>query len=187
MKERLSSTDRIMDYKESPRAKLFMSIIFREEVYYIKALKSLIKKYGKLDFESEIMPFNWTTYYNKEMGEGLLRKFISFKKLIFMEELKKIKLNTIKLERKLLENNKRRVNIDPGIITLNNFVLATTKGYTHRIYLGNGIYGDLTLIYKSNGFKPLEWTYPDYKDEKTLNLLFNLREDLKKTLRIEKK
>ena len=87
-----------------------------------------------------------------------------------------VKLWTNQLESfRLNENQGRTVNIDPGYIAAAKFVLATGKDYSHRIYLGEGIYGDLTLIYRSGGYAPLPWTYPDYASEPLRNLLGLLR------------
>ena len=97
------------------------------------------------------------------MGDNLFRKLISFEKLIKPETLSDIKLFTNSIENEhLAEGGKRIVNIDPGYISLEKLVLATGKNFAHRIYLRNGIYADLTLVYKNGDFQPLEWTFPDY-------------------------
>ena len=78
--------------------------------------------------------------------------------------LPEIKLTTNRLEEQwATPEGNRRINIDPGYLCLQHVVLATTKGYTHRPYLRDGIYADLTLIYRDKSFQPLEWTYPDYR------------------------
>jgi hypothetical protein len=67
------------------------------------------------------------------------------------------------------------VNLDPGYLTRERLVLATGKNYTHRIYLGGGIFGDLTLTYSRGGFKPLPWSYPDYSRGDLPELLSRMR------------
>jgi len=98
------------------------------------------------------------------MGKELIRQWVSFSQLIKEDEIKDIKLKTIQLE-KLLANKdgRRNVNIDPGYVSLSKLVLASTKNYAHRIYLGDGIFAEITLIYRKGMFRPLEWTYPDYR------------------------
>jgi hypothetical protein len=55
------------------------------------------------------------------------------------------------------------------------FVLASGKNFSHRIYIGLGIYADLTLIYQKGSFQKLPWTYPDYADQAMLNFLDQVR------------
>ena len=103
------------------------------------------------------------------MGQGLLRRFVAFETLVSQDLLADIKHKTIEMENKWAVSGKRRINVDPGMLTAERLVLATTKNYTHRIYLGKGIFADLTLIYHRGGFKPLDWTYPDYKTQWSLD------------------
>jgi hypothetical protein len=68
------------------------------------------------------------------------------------------------------------LNIDPGLLSAERLVLATGKNYSHRIYLGQGIFGDLTLIYERGSFRPLAWTYPDYRQEEAIWMFNKIRE-----------
>ncbi|MDQ1331574.1 MAG: hypothetical protein QG578_1842, partial [Thermodesulfobacteriota bacterium] len=95
---------------------------------------------------------------------------------IEQQDLSQVKKFTNDIELRYSENGKRAVNIDPGYMLCERFVLATGKNYTHRIYIGNNIYADLTLIYQEGGFKKLPWTYPDYADRKMLIYLKNVRD-----------
>ena len=174
--------------KEPKPAKLFMSLITSDEQIIQKAMEDLSNIYGKIDFISEKLPFNFTDYYRREMGENLFRHFITFKELISMQSLPEIKNETNRIEIKYaLPNGNRRLNIDPGYICLSHVILATTKGYSHRPYLRDGIYADLTLIYKNKSFQPLEWTYPDYRQEGIIELFNQFRNDYLETLRGKKK
>ncbi len=115
-------------------------------------------------------------YYSAEMGAGLGRRFVTFEGLIRPEELPAVKLCTNALAEKFAgDGGARRVNIDPGYLARQHFILATGKGYSHRPYLGRGIYADLTLEYRKETFRPLEWTYPDYRAERTIGMLNALR------------
>ena len=170
--------------------KLVIGMISGEEELFVEVKEKLVEKYGEIDFESSTIPFIYTNYYREEMGEDLKRKFISFKHLIDPESLILVKLFTINLEKKFLQPNtlKRKINIDPGYISLSKLVLATTKNFSHRIYLGKGIYAEVTLRYQKNkGFKPWEWTYPDYRTEEYLNIFNYLRQLYKKQLEEEER
>jgi hypothetical protein len=118
-----------------------------------------------------------TDYYREEMGENLVRRFITFGDLIRPESLPEAKKRTDLLEGRFLNTaGGRNINLDPGYIALEHLLLATNKKYTHRPYLGNGVYADLTLIYREKSFRPLEWTYPDYASAEIIELLNRLRE-----------
>lgn len=147
-----------------PIAKLMCGIIWAPDCDIQKVMKTLTEKFGKIDSKSETIPFNFTDYYKKEMGDNLTLEWISFETRISSEDLKSIKLTTIEIEDKFRRpNGTRKVNLDPGYITLSNLILATTKNYSHRIYLGDRIYAEVTLIYKNHHFQSLQWTYPDYR------------------------
>jgi hypothetical protein len=173
--------------KEPKEAKLFMSLIVSEDEVLQRGVKDLCSAFGEADFMSEKLPFHFTDYYTKEMGGNLFRRFITFKDLISIPLLPDIKQETNHIEVKYADPvGNRQVNIDPGYIRLEHVILATTKGYTHRPYLRDGIYADLTLIYRNKSFQPLEWTYPDYRQEEIIALFNQFRkkyvEDLKREL-----
>ncbi len=104
-----------------------------------------------MDFLSAPGAFPYTTYYNKEMGQEIRRQTASFLDLVAPQSLPDIKLRTNEIETGLLRDGKRQVNIDPGLLGAERFILATGKNFTHRIYLRDGIYADLTLIYQKGG------------------------------------
>ena len=138
-------------------------------------VKALVGKYGAVDLASSWMPFNFTTYYNNEMGTPLFRRLVAFKQLMHQVSLSDIKLFTNDLEQEHSIEGKRMVNIDPGYLLHERFVLATGKNYSHRIHIGKGIYADLTLTYTKGRFEPLPWTYPDYASENILTFLDQVR------------
>ncbi|MCD6320053.1 MAG: DUF4416 family protein [Candidatus Desulfofervidaceae bacterium] len=156
-------------------AKLIMSLIFHEPEQYKQVIEELSHLFGSLDFISEVLPFDHTDYYYAEMGKPLWRRLISFESLISPEDLPSIKNKTNALEKNFTREGKREVNIDPGYLTAERLVLATGKNYTHRIYLKDGVYADLTLIYQKGDFQPLPWTYPDYAGESIKGLLRLIR------------
>ena len=122
----------------------------------------LSQEFGPIDYESELLPFDHTTYYAAEFGENLKRRFVAFAELVHPERLAEIKLLTNAMEIEWAVEGKRRINIDPGYVSHAKLVLATTKNHAHRIYLGQGIYAEVTLHFRSGTFQPWPWTYPDY-------------------------
>jgi len=122
------------------------------------------------------LPFDETDYYHAEMGLPLFRRLIAFSKLIQQNALAEIKILTNELEQRFSEKGKRGVNMDPGYLLAERFVLATGKNFTHRIHLTRGIYADLTLIYQKGRFRPLEWTYPDYAGKAIIGFLESARD-----------
>jgi len=171
--------------QEPKPAKLFMSLIASQDDTPRQGIEDLRLDFGEIEWMSERLPFDFTHYYTPEMGGNLLRRFITFERLISREALAEIKLATNRLEEKYAASDgNRRLNIDPGYVCLEHVILATTKGYSHRPYLRDGIYADLTLIYRNKSFHPLEWTYPDYRQEMVIHLFNQFRkkylEDLKR-------
>jgi hypothetical protein len=164
--------------------KLILSAIYSSPEALRSAIIKFEKKFGHVELETEALDFAHTDYYKEEMGENLKRKFFAFEKMVKRDQLSEIKHFSNNLEAKYGDNIKdfifRTVNLDPGIMTLANLTLASTKDYAHRIYLRDGIYGEITLLYEKGQFKPLPWTYPDYQDSKILEFLTKVRESMKK-------
>jgi hypothetical protein len=166
-----------MSDPQPPEAvKLIVSLFSGDGRLLSDAIEALSGKYGRPDFISAPAPFAYTDYYTKEFGGVLVRRFIAFERLIGPESLPGVKIWTNDLEKKLSAEGRRRVNIDPGYLAKAHLILATGKGYTHRPYLREGIYADLTLIYRDKLFHSLPWTYPDYAGEKVIDMLTRLRE-----------
>ncbi|UCC95578.1 MAG: DUF4416 family protein [Candidatus Omnitrophota bacterium] len=158
------------------KVKFLCGAIYSHEEAYNNAKRILIKKFGNFDFESQRIDFHFTDYYTKEMGKPLFRRFISFKKLRNPQECVKIKTFCIAVERKLSREGRRTVNIDPGYLNEAKLVLFTTKDFSHRIYLGKGIYGEVTLSYRKGNFCDLPTTYPDYRTPAYKHILLSIRD-----------
>jgi len=137
----------------------------------------LVNSFGPIDYETPALPFDHTAYYNAELGTPLTRLVLGFSRLVPLDGLVEVKLATNTLECvQARPGGSRRVNLDPGLITLERLVLATGKNFTHRIYLSQGIWADLTLIYnKKTGWVELPWTFPDYATEEMKRRLTELR------------
>jgi len=164
--------------------KQVVSLISRGKDLIAVAESELSREYGRIDFMSRLIPFDRTTYYHAEMGEPLIRRFVTFEKLVDPERLPEVKRWTDGLESRHRDGEgKRTVNCDPGYIALDHLILATNKKYSHRPYLRSGVYADVTLVYKRKSFQPLEWTYPDYGSQEIIELMNRLRERYRVQLR----
>jgi len=158
-------------------AKLFTSLIWQDTKACEQALKILERSFGPSDFRSPVFPFDITGYYAAETGTPLKRVFISFRTLIRAEALTAAKIKTNAIERRLTAHDRRRINIDPGYISMGKLVLATTKNHAHRIYAGKGIFHEATLVFRGRSYMPCAHTYPDYRKEMHIDL-FNMIRDL---------
>ena len=146
--------------------KLFVGMLAGRTGLFEIAEAELSEKFGPIDTAGQVARFDFTDYYEAEMGPNLLRKFVGFERLINPKELASAKLFTNDLEERISERfggRRRLVNLDPGYISPSKLVLASTKDYSHRIYLGDGIFAEVTLHFANKRFNPWPWTYPDYK------------------------
>ncbi|OGX26308.1 MAG: hypothetical protein A3J51_04745 [Omnitrophica WOR_2 bacterium RIFCSPHIGHO2_02_FULL_45_21] len=166
-----------------------------------KVLDILKRRFGEIDFLSQELDFDYTDYYYPELGKPLKRIHLSFKRLLCEDKLIYIKLYTNKLEERFSRKQKRRINIDPGFLSLGKVILATTKNYSHRVYLGRGIFAEATLFYGTGKYKPLShttakiaeshrrrrfsckeatfrpwpWAYPDYQSKEYIAVFNAIR------------
>ncbi|WP_448375873.1 DUF4416 family protein [Fervidobacterium sp.] len=146
--------------------------------YWFEVVKDdLISLFGPIDYISPVLDFEkYTVYYNDEMGAGITGRLVSFERLIHPSTLSLIKVKTNEIELKHAVDGNRRFNLDPGYIHHMQFVLATTKMWPHRIYIGNGIYAEPTLMYINGRWKDYDFTYPNYKEEVYKQELTKIRE-----------
>jgi len=171
--------------------KLIISLITADIKLFEFYKEILIKKFYCIDLESNIQPFIFTKYYENEFGKNLLQKLFSFKSLVKSEQLSEIKKITNNFENAFARNVskgdlsvlKRKINIDPGYISLDKFILVSTKNGPARIYIGNGIYAEITLRFIDRTFIPCEYTYPNYKTEEYVNFLNIVRQKYKLQLK----
>jgi hypothetical protein len=170
-------------------AKLFVGMLSGNAALFDACAHSLEADYGPVELESERTLWTYSNYYRDEMGPGLFRKFLCFERLIDPGILSSVKQRTTQLEASLAVNRasgkKRTINLDPGYVTESKVVLATTKDYSHRIYIGNRIYAEVTLRYRREmrTFVALEHTYPDFRSRKTQEWFVRVREYLRASLR----
>lgn len=162
-------------------SKFFFGLIFDVSFDVERAYEALEQKFSdKIDIKSEIIDFSFTGYYNAEMGANLKRQWISLETPLFPDRLADMKIETNNIESLFVKDGGRKVNIDPGYITPANVILASTKDFSHRIYLSKGIYAEVTTIYRKDGFTKLPWTYPDYLCASAKNFILKARQRLLK-------
>ena len=144
--------------------KLFAAILFNRNIQPESIEKTLTDLFSPIENRSDIFPFSHSEYYGDEMGSDLLKYFVVFQKLIPPEFLISAKQLSNKVEEDFIDSKKtRQVNIDPGYISEAKILLASTKNYDHRIYLGEGIFGDIQLRLRHKQYHENDWTYPDYR------------------------
>jgi hypothetical protein len=173
--------------KKPEPVKLIVGILGCNEQAVNAAVEMIKAKFGKCDLESPIWPFNHTEYYVQESGKEILKKFVTVEKLIMPDKLAAIKRKTNKMEKALAAMTKcelsRPVNIDPGYIEPSKLVLASTKNFSHRIYIGKKIWAEVTLIYSKGQWKSFDYTFPDHKEERYHGFFSQTREKLVQQLR----
>lgn len=170
--------------REVSPAVLVAGITFSENEVLKHTVTSLEEEFGQIEFKSAVFDFNMTDYYTAEMGEDLRKIFYCFKNPIEPGILPDIKLKTNEIELRFArgdkENPLRTVNIDPGYITLSKLVLASTKDYSHRIFIGKGIYAETTLRFLRGSFVPIDTTYPDYRTPLAIDFFKKVRDFFKR-------
>lgn len=164
------------------KALLFTGLLFHHELYLDEARKRLTNLFGKTLFESPTLDWDYSEYYREELGWPIKRHFIFFEALINSATLPEIKLLTRDIEDALSEDGRRTINIDPGYLTLSKVVLASTKNYSHRIYMGKGIFAEVTLLFRDKRYQPHLFTYRDYASDFYIDLFMKAREYFKNAL-----
>ena len=144
----------------------------------------LAGRWGEVVGESAAYQFDaFTDYYAEEMGSALVKRLVVFREPISPDALPALKLASNALESSWADDGgRRRVNLDPGYLTPLSLVLASTKPAAHRIYLRDGIYAEVTLTFEHGAFRPLPWTYPDYRTDGVRAILKEIRDRYRERL-----
>lgn len=165
--------------------KLFIAVMYTADFSPDRVLAILCDRFGATEFTHGPLPFAFTDYYDAEMGPHLIKQYLSFERLIDRTDLPDLKLWTNDLEAGCSVEGRRRVNIDPGYLTNDKLVLATTKDFFHRIYLDKGIYAEVTLHFRKGSYRHFSWTYPDYREPEVQTFLMKARAALVRDWRAE--
>ena len=159
-----------MAQAQTPRpVKLIVGMLCKDESLFGRAEQLMEEFWGAIDIDSAVMPFTHTDYYAQEMGAPLLRRFVAFAELIDPGCLADVKHKSNALEISLgnepsgrASGLSRPINLDPGYVEPSKLILATTKNYSHRIYIGRSMYAEATLQYHQGRWQGWPYTYPDY-------------------------
>jgi hypothetical protein len=147
--------------------KLFVGMLSAYPGAFTDAESALVEALGPVDLRSDLFAHEFTEYYRDEMGHPLVRLFVSFANLVEPARLAAIKQLTNEVEARMAAASDwpvvRPMNLDPGYIAPSKLILASTKDYSHRIHLNEGIYAEVTLLYVHGRWQELPWTYPDYQ------------------------
>lgn len=163
------------EVKLPPPVKFFVATLYQEEKFLESVLKPLIEYFGDLEWKSTPLPFSYTNYY-QDIGENLVRVFLVFKPLLDPGRLAEAKCFTNQLEKTTGDEHKpRKINLDPGYFDGGKIVLATTKNFSHRVYIGKGIFAEATIKWERGDFRPFPYTYPDYASPEYRPILYKIR------------
>ncbi len=165
---------------------IFVASLFPSQEIFDAAKLKLLGLFGSPYYQSPAQSWNYSVYYNEEMGAPLYRQFIFFENVVDPVSLVEAKHAVCEIEKEFSIKGKRRINLDPGYMSLAKVVLASRKNYSHRIYLGRGVFCELELFYQERTFNPLPYSYFDYRDEQFLQHFIKARGLLKNRLDNEK-
>jgi len=177
------------DLKEPKPVKLIVGMLASDERCLAAAREAVLGALGPADFLSEVWTFDQTDYYVDEMGPRVLRQFVSIERLIDPGDLAEIKHRTNAIEQQLASvlamPFPRPVNLDPGVIEPSKLILASTKNFAHRIYIGRKMYAEVTLVFDKGQWRLLPYTYPDYHRPEYFAFFSTVRSRLVQQLRQE--
>ncbi len=159
--------------------KLFVGILTSLPGILSEVEKRLVQLLGPVETRSAGFCFDFTHYYDEEMGSPIQRSFLGLSELINAEEIARIKVRTNQIEADLASDwrqVRRPVNLDPGYLELSKIVLASTKNYYHRMYLSGGIFAEVTLHFEDGTWKALPWTFPDFQSRRYDSFFTEMRD-----------
>jgi len=154
---------------------LCMGLLVSEGVDPGALLDAVAGALAPVRLATPLRPFRHTRYYEPEMGPGIRRGYVLLEGTWDPGDLAGIKLRSNELERAWSRQGRRRANLDPGVLNLEQFVLASGKPAAHRVYLGQGIYAEVEYVFQRGSFRPLPWTYPDYRESDTVSFFNQVR------------
>jgi hypothetical protein len=173
--------------RSQPAVLLVVAAFSRHDEAIAWGRERLEEAFGPVGLVSEPYVFNQTEYYEATMGPNLLKRFFAFRDLVAPDSLAAIKTRTNALEGDLAETHAfpepRPLNLDPGHLSLGKFILATTKDQSHRVYLRDGMFAEVTLRFQAGAYEPWPWTYADYRQESVRAFLQAVREYYRQRLR----
>ena len=155
--------------REAPHAFLFFGVFTGFEDLLEEVRGRVEARYGPLHLHgvSPVYEFPRTRSYARTMGPNLKRQFFVLAERWPQDGLAPVKHAALEIESECARLRTygvdRPVNIDPGLLNDCRIILASTKDYSHRIYRSSGIWEEVTLIFEKGAWRPLPWTYPDFR------------------------
>lgn len=172
-----------------PRARLIVSVIHAHLDACADALRALERQFGRIVAETTDLPCANAQEYAEEMGSDLFRRFFCFDRLVERDSLAEAKAACHRIENQLGDRvhdfTFRAVNIDPGLLTADNLVMASHREFTHRVYLTNGVFAEVTLVCSQRGFVRLPWTPADFCHEDAISFFTRVRQSFQTTRELQ--
>lgn len=178
------------EIREFTPQKLIVPMLIAPTAPLCDVLAEISSALGEISFLSAPIPFDFTDYYEPEMGSDLVRRFVTVRRLVDPSRLWEFKHATDRVERCFLGSPAgpgRSINLDPGVLSLSRLILASTKDFSHRVPLRDGIYAEVTLLYSKGRFQALPWTFPDYRSKAYHRVLACVRDLYHAQLRAQTK
>lgn len=165
--------------RSGPHDALLCVAAFSRFPELLDRVPTLLEAFGPVALVSPRFAFTETDYYAGSMGIDLEKQLFAFRDLVPADRLADIKLRTNAMEERIAAERTydvaRPLNLDPGLLDAGKLVLASTKDHAHRVYIGRGIFAEVTLHFRNHDWRPWPWTYPDYLRAETLGFLHEAR------------
>jgi hypothetical protein len=166
-----------------PAVKFICGMISGEAAIFDRAAEALAAALGPVEAVGEVVDFDFTHYYDAQMGSPLYRRFVSFAGPHGPDFLAEAKVRTNAIEAEFAARRHgagppRPINLDVGYVELPKLVLASMKNFSHRVYLRDGVYAEVTLMFHRGRWEPLPWTFPDFRSGRYDAFLSGVREGL---------
>ncbi len=154
-------------------------LVFYAFMYRDRSILNKLSQYNNVFKKTDVYDFIFSDYYNREFGSPLYKELWVMNKYTNGFNDYELKIKSIEVEQHFLKNGKRQINIDPGLVSLSHIILFSTKFVSHRIPLNQGIYAEIELIYENGSYRPLKWTYPDFRTPFIIDFFNKLRKEMK--------
>ena len=161
---------------EQPPVKLICGFMWNAAVDIRPAIQIIQQNWGRFDAKTPEFDFSHTQYYLDEFGDHLKKQYVSFERMVSIDDIPDIKILSNEIEERFIHNGSRSVNIDPGYVADAKILMATTKNLAHRTYIGKNIFADLQLIFRRQTYEPTPWTFADMREPRMIEFFNGVRE-----------
>ncbi len=165
---------------EPPPGRLILSTVSSSVDALAEALEKLERRFGRVQFETDAIPCSDAERFREEMGDRPQRRFFSFERMVARCSLIDVKAACDKIEPQFADEVDgfmfRTVNLNPGIMSEENLIMAGHRELNHCVYIGQGTYAEIALIYTRGQFVRLPWTNPDFYSDQAIDLFNRVRD-----------